>query len=254
MENIGVLHIKREKTDKIESYELQLGKNIIGRPSMEKPSTIEIDGDKRLSRQHFIIDVRMDNEIARYLLQDNRSLNGTQIISGKRKRLLYNSDEQIYLQDRDIIEAGNNILFELEIPSMSSEEMTEQILKPNMISESADERISVPVTLKGKKQYQSILCKQILCITADENYAHIHIIDEEGYRQVWTNRNLKHFEELFRKEPCFFKIHKSTIVNTNKIKSYYIEEKEGKIVLVNDVKFTVSRTHKEEFEKFFLKK
>ena len=243
MESIGVLHVRKTNTEIINSYELKCGENIIGRPSKEKPSTIEIDGDTKLSRQHFIIKVNQNkDETFTCFVRDNDSANGIQIISGSKKKTLTNNEE-IRLENKDIIRAGEKFLFELEI-STSEEQPTEKIAKP------INGRISVPVTGKeGKTEYKIVACEHILYIKADGNYAYLHITDDDEDRVIWANKNLKYFDNYLKDEPYIFRIHDSTIVNINMIEDYNVEGKDGRVTLKNKKMLPVSRTYKDSLEK-----
>jgi len=240
MESIGTLHVRKNKTEYINSYELALSENSIGRPSKEKPSDIEIEGDNTLSRQHFIIHVSLnENGTYKYVLRDN-SLNGTQIISGKKKKKLNNNEESL-LHNGDVIRAGKNMYFELEIPASDGEEPTGKIPKPII------GKISVPTSKDGKTLYEVVYCEQISYIKADGNYAHLFLEMDEN-KVIWASKNLKYFEDLLRDEDYFVRIHDSTIVNINKIKSYNTEGREGRAVLENDKQLVVSRNYKDVLE------
>ena len=103
METAGTLNATKNNNEPTRSFKLELGDNIIGRPSKEKPSTIEIEGDKKLSRQHFVIKVsKNEDETFLYLLRDNHSLNGTEILSGNKEKKL-SGNEEIPLQNGDVI-------------------------------------------------------------------------------------------------------------------------------------------------------
>lgn len=250
MESIGTLHVKKNNTEIINSYKLELGENIIGRPSKENPSTIEIDGDTKLSRQHFIIKVNKDEDgTFKYLLRDNNSTNGTQIISDEQNRTLINNEE-IRLENKDVIKAGEKFLFELEI---GVEQPTEKIQKPR--PKPINGRISVPITNKeGKTEYKIVACEHILYINADGNYAYVHITDDDEDKVIWANKNLKYFDDLLKDESYIFRIHASTIVNIDKIESYNVEGKDGRVTLINGKMLPVSRTYKDSFEKLFIPK
>jgi hypothetical protein len=257
MEFIGKLHVKKNGAI-VNSFTLELGENIIGRPSKEKPSTIEIKGngklrdDGKLSRQHFIINVNQNEDgTLKFLLRDNNSLNGTQVMSGKKRKTL-SANENFQLLHKDVIKAGEKFLFELEIPNSECEEPTGKMPK------SVYGKISVPITNKeGKTVHEMISCEQILGIKADGNYAYLYL---SAGQKLWANKNLKYFEDLLKEESYMFRIHDKYIVNLNIIKSYNIEGKDGRIVLLDNIKiddknvFVVSRTYKELFESNFIKK
>jgi len=242
METAGTLYATKNNNEPIRSFKLELGDNIIGRPSKEKPSTIEIEGDKKLSRQHFVIKVSKNEDgIFMYLLRDNDSLNGTQILSGKKKKKL-SGNEEIRLQNGDVIKAGENIFFELEISDLETEEPTEDIPKHDIGI------ISVPTTKGGKTEYVMAFCEEISHITADGNYSYLYLDDEES-GIIWANKNLRYFEDLLRDKDYIVRIHDSTIINVKKMKSYNIEGRDGRVILETGAKFIVSRTYKDSFEK-----
>ena len=251
MESIGKLHVKKNSAI-VSSFELESGENIIGRPSKEKPSTIVIEGDDKLSRQHFIIKVNQNEDgTFKYLLRDNDSLNGTQRISGKKKKTL-NNDDEILLLNKYCIKAGEKLLFELEIPTPECEKPTAKVPKP------VSGKISVPITNKeGKTVHEMVTCEQILGIKADGNYARLYITNN---KELWANKNLKYFEDLLKDESYIFRIHDKYIVNLNIIKSYNIEGKDGRITLLDNIRIdnkdslVVSRTYKELFEDNLIKK
>lgn len=246
MESVGTLHVKKNGVT-VSSFELGLGENIIGRfsPFKEKPSTIEIEDDGKLSRQHFIINVNQNEDgTFKFLLRDNNSLNGTQIISGKKKKTLSSNNEEPLL-NKDVIRAGEKFFFELEIPT-SEEEKTEKSPKP------INGRIFVPVTKEGKTIQEMVTCKQILGIKSDGNYAHLYIANGQ---ELWANKNLKYFEDLLRDESYIVRISDKFLINIDIVKSYNVEGKDGRITIIDNVRIdnknslVVSRVYKSSFEK-----
>jgi len=252
METIGTLHVRKNNKDYINSYELELGENIIGRPSKEKPSTIEIKGDdENISRQHFFITVSQNKDKTfKYMLRDY-SLNGTQIVSGKKKKNL-SKNEEFLLHNGDIINVGKNTFLELEISTVEPEKPTEKIPK------SVDGIISVPITQNGKKVYVAVACKDILYIKADGNYAKLYVETNENYvmymtksereEYFWATENLKYFENLLNDEDYIVRIHDSYIINIKKRRSYNTEVREGTVTLINGKSLPVSRNYKKLLE------
>ena len=245
MESIGKLHVKKNDAI-VSSFELKLGENIIGRPSKEKPSTIIIEGDDKLSRQHFIIQVNQNEDgTFKYLLRDNDSLNGTQRISGKKKKTL-NDNEEIQLLNEDVIIAGEKLFFELEIPSSEYEPPTERIPKP------VNGKISAPMTVAGKTEYKMIDPKQILYIEADGNYAYVYVINGKNLRRIWTTQSLAHFIRSLKDESYMLQIHAKYVVNIDMIKDYWREGKDGTILLdidKDDIKIVLEKNEKLQDEK-----
>ena len=250
MESIGKLHVKKNGAI-VSSFELESGENIIGRPSKEKPSTIEIEGDDKLSRQHFIIKVNQNEDgTFKYLLRDNDSLNGTQTISGKKKKTLSNSEE-IQLLNKDCIIAGEKLIFEVEIPTSECETPTGKIQKQ------VTGKISVPMTVAGKTEYKMIDPKQILYIEADGNYAYVYVINDKNLRCIWTTQSLAHFIRSLKDEPYMLQIHAKYVVNMDMIKDYWREGKDGTILLdvdKDDIKIILEKNEKLQDEKNIEKK
>lgn len=90
----------------VQTFELRIGRNTIGRSSDKKPADIMIDtSDAYMSRCHFTIEV-MKTAVGKYeyLISDNKSLNGTFLNSDKGKRL--KESDQFFLNDGDTIQAG----------------------------------------------------------------------------------------------------------------------------------------------------
>jgi pSer/pThr/pTyr-binding forkhead associated (FHA) protein len=112
MDNLGKLLIYKKvdgNKKQIDTFNLQLGINSIGRPSRKKSSNIEIPDDDYLSRRHFCIDVRFDSNhnLLRYILSDNQSRNGTylrSIASANQNKL--KTDDRIIITNEDEIRAG----------------------------------------------------------------------------------------------------------------------------------------------------
>ena len=269
MESVGKLNVINKNGDIVSSFELELGENIIGRSST---STIKIEDDDKLSRQHFIIEASQNEDgIFKYLLWDNDSKNGTHVKSGKIEKKLKNNKDVHYLQNKDLITAGEKFFFELEISTLSSDELPTKNISAR--AQIIDGKISVPVTKKGKKEYVMVACKQILGIKAERNYASLYmeIYKENGEKtveEILVDENLKYFEDVFEDEDILklknefyiVRIHDKYMVNLKYVKSYCREGKDGRITLNNDIHINkkntleVSRTYKKPVEKIFINK
>jgi len=277
MESVRKLNVINKKGEIVRSFDLELGENIIGRSST---STIKIEDDDKLSRQHFIIEASQNEDgTFKYLLRDNDSTNGTHVKSGKTEKKLKNNKDVHYLQNKDLITAGDKFSFELEISTLPPDEQktTKIVAKPQIF----DGKISVPVTKKGKKEHVMVACKQILGIKAERNYTclymeiHKEIRKENGEKAVvktveetLVDENLKYFEDVFEEEEVLklknefyiVRIHDKYMVNLKYVKSYSREGKDGRITLNDDMHIdkknalVVSRTYKNLIEKFFINK
>jgi len=251
METTGRLHVRKNNKEYINSYELELGENIVGRPSpsKEKPSTIEIKGDKTLSRQHFIITVSQNEDGSFNHLLLDISKNGTEVLSNGNKKKLSKNEEEYSLQKRDFIIAGDNIYFEFD---ECGEEDTEKLTKP------IDE-IIVPITKKQQKIHVKVFCKDILHIRADGNDAKLYVEANEKYSQymekegyILAAAGLKYFEDKLKGVDYIFHCQRSYIVNMNKVMNYKKDGKEG-LAIVNNKEVYISREKFDEFKKRFSK-
>lgn len=73
--------------------------------------------------------------------------------------------------------------------------------------------------------------KNIIYLQADNNYTTIHIENPEGEKKFVASRTLGDFETILPGEN-FFRVHKSYIINVNKMKRYSKEA--GSYVLMNN--------------------
>lgn len=107
------------------------------------------------------------------------------------------------------------------------------------------EKIALP-TMDG---FQVIPFNEILYCQASENYSYIHTIANET---ILVTKTLKNLEEQLPAS-CFFRIHKSVLLNINYIKSF--SRKDGYMVtLETGQQFEVATRRYEEFINHLLKK
>lgn len=103
-------------------------------------------------------------------------------------------------------------------------------------------RIAIPY----KSDYVILDIDDVLCIEADRMYSNIYT--KEGKKYIIAKK-LSYYESLLCDDGDFFRIHRSWIVNLNKIELYSKKEKE--ITLETKFKLPVSKGHKENFETLF---
>jgi two-component system, LytTR family, response regulator len=105
------------------------------------------------------------------------------------------------------------------------------------------------IALPTMDSFQVIRIDDILYCSASENYSYVYMLNGEYYL---VTRSLKALEEILPVD-TFFRIHKSTLLNLNYVKSY--SRKDGYIVtLENGIKFDVANRRQEEFTNIFLKR
>jgi two-component system, LytTR family, response regulator len=137
------------------------------------------------------------------------------------------------------------IRFEKKNEKRISHQQVKLLLESLKMGKSFHQKVSLP-TADG---FQVICIHEILYCLASENYTHVFTIDNEDFL---VTRTLKAIEELLPVD-TFFRIHKSTLLNLNYVKSF--SRKDGCVVtLENGQKFEVATRRQEEFTNMFLKK
>ena len=111
-----------------------------------------------------------------------------------------------------------------------------QLLK---INQKKLKKIAIPY----KSDYVIIDVGDIACIEADRMYSTVHTI--KGKKYVIAEK-LSYYEQLLCNDIDFVRLHRSWIVNLNKIETYSKRTKE--VVLETQFKVPVSKTNKEAFE------
>lgn len=83
--------------------------------------------------------------------------------------------------------------------------------------------------------------KKIICLKAKRNYTEIHI---KGPRKLLVARTLGDFESLLAKSACFFRPHRSYIINLNYLQEW-IRKDGGYLLMANDLQIPLARNRKE---------
>ncbi|MCH2224723.1 MAG: LytTR family DNA-binding domain-containing protein [Crocinitomicaceae bacterium] len=96
----------------------------------------------------------------------------------------------------------------------------------------------------GKKNVVKL--QSIIAIKAQRAYSEIRLMDNS---KLTVSKNLSSLEKELGNAKCFFRSHKSWIINTNHIISFQV--KNNTIELKNDVTAVLSRSKKEVFKKQF---
>ena len=97
------------------------------------------------------------------------------------------------------------------------------------------------IVIKHRGDQVVIPLEDIIAIEAQESYSNIHTVK----KMYVASKNLKHFESMLDDNKCFFRSHKSWIINCNKIDSY--SKSKGEIVLQTNVVAKLSKYRKEAF-------
>lgn len=104
------------------------------------------------------------------------------------------------------------------------------------------QKIAIPY----KTDYVILDINDVLCIEADRMYSVVYTRSQKKYMVA---KKLSYYENLLCNEKEFIRLHRSWIVNLNKIETYSKKEKEVK--LETDFKVPVSKSYKENFETLF---
>lgn len=137
----------------------------------------------------------------------------------------------------DIVQATNKVIEKLEKEKDFEKRYTQLLdhlknIQPN--------RIQIP-TSNGTIY---INAKEIIYIEADGSYSKIYMQDNTINH---VSKNLKELSEILT-ESCFFRAHKSYLINIEKIKKYTINIG-GEIVMSDGSKISLARRKKEDFLK-----
>jgi two-component system, LytTR family, response regulator len=106
-----------------------------------------------------------------------------------------------------------------------------------------DKRIAVP----SAQTIHFFKPSEIILIKGEAAYSEIHLSNGS---KLLASRNLKHFEDMLKDIPIFFRSHKSYIINRQEVKEY-VKSDGGYLVLSNGIQAGLSSEKVDEFlEKF----
>lgn len=98
------------------------------------------------------------------------------------------------------------------------------------------------IIVTDKSQQHIIAIENIIAVEAQESYCIIHTKDQT----YCASKNLKHFETILQSLPCFFRAHKSWLINKDYLKAY--SKSDLTITLTNGLLTKLSKYKKNEFE------
>jgi two-component system, LytTR family, response regulator len=102
-----------------------------------------------------------------------------------------------------------------------------------------DKRIAVP----SAQTIHFFKPSEIIMIKGEAAYSEIHLSNGS---KLLASRNLKHFEDMLKDIPIFFRSHKSYIINRQQVKEY-VKSDGGYLVLFNGVHAGLSTEKVDEF-------
>lgn len=116
----------------------------------------------------------------------------------------------------------------------------------NILKTSLESKEINKLVISDKGQQHIIPFDSIIAIEAQESYCLIHT----SSKSFIVSKNLKHFENSLEGINCFFRVHKSWIINKDHLKNY--SKTELTIQLSNNIITKLSKYKKAEFEAFII--
>lgn len=111
-----------------------------------------------------------------------------------------------------------------------------------MLKENIETKEIKNLMVFDKAQQHIVPFENIIAIEAQESYCIIHTIQKNHF----VSKNLRHFEKTLEGIDCFFRVHRSWIINKNHLLNY--SKTELTIQLTNDLTTRLSKYRKTEFE------
>ncbi|WP_435262157.1 LytR/AlgR family response regulator transcription factor [Tenacibaculum sp. nBUS_03] len=121
-----------------------------------------------------------------------------------------------------------------------------EFLKENLNVLKENKKALQKIAIPYKTDYVILDIDNVLCIEADRMYS---IVYTKSNKKYMVAKKLSYYENLLCNKKDFVRLHRSWIVNINKIEVYSKKEKEVK--LESDFKVPVSKSYKEGFETLF---
>ena len=109
----------------------------------------------------------------------------------------------------------------------------------SIVSDKKIDKIAVP---EGN-QLHFIKAENIIYIKADNSYSELYL---ENGNQMIVSRSIKNFEDGLKNNPCFCRIHKSYLINTNYVDKYD-KSNGGWVTLSNKKELPISSEKTEAF-------
>lgn len=120
----------------------------------------------------------------------------------------------------------------------SQGENVKQLIGNTQTSDKRDHKI----TLHVADGYEFVRVNDILYITADGSYTHFTFKEQP---KITTSKNLKFYESILD-DYGFYRIHNSTLINTQYIKRI-LKTAGGQVLMENDEEFSISKSRKDDF-------
>ncbi len=119
---------------------------------------------------------------------------------------------------------------------------TAHLLQLQLLKENIENKEIKNLLVFDKSQQHIIPFDNIIAIEAQESYCIIHTVQKTHL----VSKNLRHFEKNLEGIGCFFRVHRSWIINKKHVLNY--SKTELNIQLTNDLTTRLSKYRKTEFE------
>jgi two-component system, LytTR family, response regulator len=141
------------------------------------------------------------------------------------------------LQHTQLVEAVERFLKKQELQKSSQLKTLKENL--NTSTNWEEKRIAVP----SAQTIHFFKPSEIILIKGEAAYSEIHLSNGS---KLLASRNLKHFEDMLKDIPIFFRSHKSYIINRQQVKEY-VKSDGGYLVLSNGEQAGLSTEKVDEF-------
>lgn len=102
----------------------------------------------------------------------------------------------------------------------------------------AGQRLALPLT----DEMLFVKPDEIIYLKAEGSYTHLHLLNEE---KLFVTKRLKDYAAVLTM-PCFFKPHRSFIINLNHVRRY-VKKDGGFLLMDNGDSVTLARDNRERF-------
>jgi two-component system LytT family response regulator len=140
--------------------------------------------------------------------------------------------------DRDELKAAIEKLKHIHAKSEQDQNISPQELRKSKFVDK--------IALRNSDGMTFISLNDIIFVEADSAYSIFHMLNQ---KKIVISKTLSYVEELLD-DPCFFRVHKSFIINLKYVENY-IRGDGGEIVMSNGVNISLSRSKKDEFLNIF---
>jgi two-component system LytT family response regulator len=125
----------------------------------------------------------------------------------------------------------------------------EMVQRLNVLRENLDkENPQKKILVKTADNIFLVRLEDLFCCESHQSYTQLHLANK---KTIWVSRPLKEYEDMLQSDG-FFRIHKSFLINLNKI-DHYEKAEGGFVIMQNGMKAPVASRKRDEFLNMFEK-